>query len=112
MDGRQASHVGKPERSNKRAIAQPPPEETEDALPPSFVVVVLQCFSAEAAAAIYFGFYGGFLSSPIKMDLMTDDKSFFSGKNGDFIWQLLGCRAPCRVTVDANVFLVRSHFGL
>lgn len=29
MDGRQVSHLGKLERSNKRAIAQPLPEETE-----------------------------------------------------------------------------------
>lgn len=30
MDGRQVSHLGKLERSNKRAIAQPLPEETEE----------------------------------------------------------------------------------
>lgn len=44
MDGRQVSHLGKLERSNKRAIAQPSTWGDRGALPPSFVVVVLQCF--------------------------------------------------------------------
>lgn len=61
MDGKQASHLGKLERSNKRPIAQPLPEETEEKCLHPFVVVGLQCFFSEAVGAIYFQFYRGFL---------------------------------------------------
>ena len=74
MDGRQVSHLGKLERSNKRAIAQPPPEEIEEHCLHPLVVVVLQCFSVKQRLQFIFDFMED--SSPIKTDLMTGNKSF------------------------------------
>lgn len=78
MDGKQASHLGKLERSNKRPIAQPLPEET--------VVVGLQCFLVRLLEQFIFNFIEA--SSTIKMDLMTENKSYFSEKYLAFIGQL------------------------
>lgn len=51
------------------------------------------------------------VSPPMKMDLMTDNKSFFSmrekKKLGFLYANYEGCRAPCRVHVDAGVFAVK-----
>lgn len=57
---------GKLERRNKRAIAQPIPEET-GAMPPSLVVVVFQS-SLKQKQAFILEFI---VTSPIKKDLMT-----------------------------------------
>lgn len=86
MDGKQASHLGKLERSNKRPIAQPLPEETEEKCLHPFVVVGLQCFLVRLLEQFIFNFIEA--SSTIKMDLMTENKSYFSEKYLAFIGQL------------------------
>lgn len=86
MDGKQASHLGKLERSNKRPIAQPLPEETKEKCLHPFVVVGLQCFLVRLLEQFIFNFIEA--SSTIKMDLMTENKSYFSEKYLAFIGQL------------------------